>query len=171
MVDHVVYLSNTSAPKVGITRVSQMPTRWIDQGAVQALPIFRVATRHQSGVLEHALKEHIADKTGWQAMLKGEPPPADLWSIRNQLLGTLANELETFVSVFGAGALQPLEVDGQVNIKYPVQRYPEKVKSLDLDNQAIIEGKLEGIKGQYLLLDIGVLNIRKFTAYQVSFSA
>jgi hypothetical protein len=39
---HIVYLANSSGVKVGITRKTQIPTRWLDQGASQALPIFEV---------------------------------------------------------------------------------------------------------------------------------
>ncbi|MFO6382444.1 DUF2797 domain-containing protein, partial [Pseudomonas aeruginosa] len=84
MTDHVVYLANSSGVKVGITRASQIPTRWIDQGARQALPILRVATRQQSGLVEDLLRSQVADRTNWRAMLKGEAEPVDLAAVREQ---------------------------------------------------------------------------------------
>ena len=55
-----------------------MPTRWIDQGATQALPILRVATRQQSGFVEDLLRSQVADKTNWRALLKGDAEVLDL---------------------------------------------------------------------------------------------
>ena len=72
MIEHIVYLANSSGIKVGITRHSQVPTRWIDQGAAQALPIFRTQSRLLSGLVEVIFKQHIADKTDWRKMLKNE---------------------------------------------------------------------------------------------------
>ena len=94
MIDHIVYLANTSGLKVGITRGSQVPTRWMDQGATQAQPIFRVDTRLHSGLVETVFKNHIADKTNWQAMLKGDAQPRDLEQARTRLLAECAGEIE-----------------------------------------------------------------------------
>jgi hypothetical protein len=52
-----------------------------------------------------------------------------------------------------------------------VLKYPTKVVSLNFDKTPIITGVLEGIKGQYLLLDSGVLNIRKFSSYHLTISS
>ena len=84
MTDHFVYLANSTGVKVGITRSSQLPTRWLDQGAIQAVPIFRVATRQQSGFVEDALRSQVADRTNWRALLKGDVEPIDLIAIREQ---------------------------------------------------------------------------------------
>jgi len=63
------------------------------------------------------------------------------------------------------------ENDEIIELNYPVVEYPEKVKSLSFDKTNIIEGKLMGIKGQYLLFENGeVLNIRKHTSYHVKFN-
>jgi hypothetical protein len=51
-----------------------------------------------------------------------------------------------------------------------VIKYPTKVVSLNFDKTPVISGVLEGIKGQYLLLDVGVLNIRKFSSYNLTLS-
>jgi len=169
MVEHIVYLANTSAPKVGITRGSQVPTRWIDQGATQALPILSVQSRLQSGLVEHALKSFIADKTQWQTMLKGNGDVQDLRSLRDDLLSKIEAELDGFSQQFGSSAFSVLDQAEEVQIDYPVQNFPVKVKSFNFDKDPVVEGVLEGIKGQYLILDSGVINIRKFTAYQVEF--
>jgi hypothetical protein len=169
--DHFVYLSNTSGVKVGITRGTQLPTRWIDQGATQGLPIFRVQTRYQAGLIEDCIREHIADKTHWQKMLKGNSDSVDLHSLRDELMAKSEDGLEFLEQEHGLQALQRLYNENITEIKFPVEQFPEKVKSLNLDKQPLVEGVLQGIKGQYLIMDTGVINIRKFTAYNVKFSA
>lgn len=167
MIDHFVYLANSSGVKVGITRGTQVPTRWIDQGAVQAVPIFRVQTRRQAGFIEDALRKHVTDRTQWQAMLKGDPEPANLPALRDALLEKSDTELRTLEDAFGVQALQRIEDTAVTEINYPVSQYPQKVKSFNFDKQPVVEGLLQGIKGQYLIFDSGVINIRKFTAYLV----
>lgn len=169
--DHYVYLANSSGVKVGITRGSQVPTRWIDQGATQAMPIFRVKSRYQAGLIEDSLREHIADRTHWQKMLKGNSEAVDLEQIRDDLLVQSEAGLSELEQRFGLLAIQRLYHQKVVDINFPVLEFPEKVKSLNFDKQPIVEGVLQGIKGQYLILDTGVINIRKFTAYNVQFSA
>jgi hypothetical protein len=169
--DHFVYLSNTSGVKVGITRGTQLPTRWIDQGATQGLPIFRVQTRYQAGLVEDCLREHIADKTHWQKMLKGDSEFVDLHLLRDDLMAKSEEGLEFLEQEHGLQALQRLYNETITDIKFPVEQFPEKVKSLNLDKQPLVEGILQGIKGQYLIMDTGVINMRKFTAYNVKFTA
>ncbi len=171
MTDHIVYLANSSGVKVGITRATQIPTRWIDQGATQALPILRVATRQQSGLVEDLLRSQVADRTNWRALLKGEAEPLDLPVLRDQVLERCDEGLRALQQRFGLQAIQPLDGAVPVSIRYPVERYPTKVASLDLDKTPVVEGTLQGIKGQYLILDTGVINIRKFTAYQLAVHA
>ncbi|WP_178119293.1 DUF2797 domain-containing protein [Metapseudomonas lalkuanensis] len=171
MTDHVVYLANSSGVKVGITRASQVPTRWIDQGASQALPIMRVATRQQSGFVEDLLRSQVADRTNWRAMLKGEAPPLDLQGIRDELFDHCADGIRALQDRFGLQAIQPVSDVQPIEISYPVDAYPTKVVSFDLDKTPVVEGTLRGIKGQYLILDTGVINLRKFTAYQLAISA
>jgi len=171
MTDHVVYLANSSAVKVGITRVSQMPTRWLDQGASQALPILRVATRQQSGLVEDLLRSQVADRTNWRALLKGDAPPLDLIAERDRLLDHCAEGLLALQQRFGLQAIHPITDVAPLEIRYPVHAYPTKVVSFDLDKTPVVEGTLMGIKGQYLIFDTGVINIRKYTAYQLLVSA
>ena len=164
---HYVYLANSSGVKVGITRETQLPTRWIDQGAKQALPIFKVATRYQSGVLEVLLKKYVADKTDWRALLKGDPEPTDLMTKRDELFDLCKAGIREARERFGEEAIMPLEAAELVNIDYPVLEYPTKITSLNLDKTPQIRGTLLGIKGQYLIFDIGVINVRKYTGYNV----
>lgn len=171
MIDHVVYLANTSGLKVGITRSTQVPTRWIDQGATAAIPIFRVATRLDSGLVEVLFAEHVADKTAWQANLKGPGEVVDLAAARDRLTEVCAPGLETLAAERGIGAINPLVDQCETRIAYPVLEYPHKVKSLTLDKVPEIRGRLVGIKGQYLILDTGVVNIRRHAGYRVQFSA
>ncbi len=168
MQDHFVYLANTSGLKVGITRGSQVPTRWMDQGATQALPIFRVPTRLISGLVEVICKSHVADKTDWRKMLKGDGEPMDLAARRDELLELCATELDALREEQGDGAITLLPEAEVVEIRYPVLEYPAKVTALNLDKTPEVEGILKGIKGQYLILDSGVLNVRKYGGYDLT---
>ena len=168
MIDHFVYLANTSGLKVGITRGSQVPTRWIDQGATQAQPIFRVSTRLYSGLLEDVLRSHIADRTQWQAMLKGDADHCDLDAARERLLAACADEIAALQQQHGLQAITPLDSHPQTLISYPVLEYPTRVKSFNLDKSPRAGGTLLGIKGQYLIFDSGVINMRKYGGYQLS---
>ena len=160
---HIVYLANSSGIKDGITRKTNTPGRWIDQGAVSAIPILEVGSRIDSGLIEVALKSFVADKTNWRNMLKNEVDVSDLVSMKTSLLSKVSYE----INKTGAITLK----DDVVNIRYPVIKYPSKVVSLNLDKTPTISGVLEGIKGQYLLLDSGVLNIRKFSSYNLTLSS
>ena len=159
---HIVYLANSSGVKVGITRKTNTPSRWIDQGAISALPILEVKTRLESGRIEKELKSFITDKTNWRAMLKNEIESADLVVAKVSLFG----EISSFVDEFDA---KPFP-DDVINIDYPVLKYPTKVVSLSFDKTPVISGVLNGIKGQYLLLESGVLNVRKFSSYHLTLS-
>ncbi|WP_028696273.1 DUF2797 domain-containing protein [Pseudomonas cremoricolorata] len=168
MTDHVVYLANSSGIKVGITRATQLPTRWLDQGAIQALPILRVATRQQSGLVEDLLRSQVADRTNWRALLKGEAEVLDLPAVREQIFDACADGLRELQGRFGLQAIQPLADAEVVQMRYPVQDYPKKIVSFNLDKNPVVEGTLLGIKGQYLIFDTGVINVRKYTAYQLA---
>lgn len=167
MQDHIVYLANSSGLKVGITRINQVPTRWIDQGATQALPIFRVKSRYQSGLVEVMFKNHVSDRTDWRKMLKGEADPMDLAAERDRLIETCQPDIETIRQQFGEDAITILPAEQEQAISYPVESYPSKIASFNFDKTPQVSGQLEGIKGQYLIFDKGVINIRKFSGYQV----
>lgn len=165
MQSHIVYLANSSGLKVGITRQTQIPTRWIDQGASQALPILGVKNRYHSGLIEHAMKPYVADKTDWRKMLKNDSPSVDLAAQRDNLLAQAKDALS---SVFeGLDARQPEVIEEALpaNIEYPVLEYPKKIQSLNLDKNPEFTGTLMGIKGQYLIFDVGVINMRKYGGY------
>ncbi len=161
-IPHIVYIANTSGIKVGITRETQIPTRWIDQGALQALPIFRLQNRYESGLVEVALKQHFNDRTDWRKMLQGEGEVLELQLERERIVKDLMP------------AIPNIEIHEKCDvqhIKFPVLEYPKKVQSLNIEKTPNIEGTLLGIKGQYLLLDIGVINIRNLTGYQITIQA
>lgn len=160
---HVVYLSLTSGVKVGVTRRDQIPTRWIDQGATQAIVLAETPYRQIAGEIEVLLKEHMADKTNWRDMLKNVHPEAiDLAAEKEEALDILPEPLQEFYA----------EDDSIITLHYPVDHYPEKVRSVGFDKTADISGKLMGIKGQYLMFTDGrVLNIRKHNGYEVTFEA
>lgn len=168
MQEHIVYLANSSGIKVGITRQSQIPTRWMDQGATQALPIYRAKNRYMSGLMEIVLKNHVADKTDWRKMLKGTAQPLDLKQHRDALQAECATEMAQIKAEHGEDALVPVNDAPITEITYPVMQYPQKVTSLNFDKTAVVEGQLQGIKGQYLIFDNGVINIRKFAGYGVT---
>lgn len=166
MIPHYVYLANTSGLKVGITRHTQIPTRWIDQGATQALPIFKVKTRLISGLVETALADFIADKTNWRAMLKGDNVEINLQQKALELMPLINERLDEVRLKFGVDAVEQLSEE-VVDINFPVEQYPSKIASHNFDKNPVVSGVLQGIKGQYLILDTGVINIRKFTSYEV----
>ncbi|MCW3174109.1 DUF2797 domain-containing protein [Shewanella subflava] len=168
-VPHYVYLSNTSGIKVGITRHSQIPTRWIDQGATQGLPIFKVATRKLSGLIEIELAKFINDKTHWQAMLKSHNDDVDLVSQAAALIPLIEQKLQQLAAQYDDVVIERLDSNIQA-IQYPIEQFPVKVKSHNFDKEAEVSGILQGIKGQYLLFDTGVINIRKFGSYEVEVS-
>lgn len=169
-VPHFVYLSNTSGLKVGITRHTQIPTRWIDQGATQATIMFEVESRRQSGLVEMAFKALIADKTNWRTMLKENQPDMDLRLKAEEL----TNNLQTGAGLEAEGfSAEPVgdQNNDVASIRYPVLEFPKTIKSHNFDKNPLVEGTLVGIKGQYLLFDTGVINIRKFTSYEVRVGA
>ncbi|MDP7592252.1 MAG: DUF2797 domain-containing protein [Litorilituus sp.] len=167
MVEHYVYLSNTSALKVGITRHTQIPTRWVDQGATQALLIFKVSSRLHSGLIETALAEFVSDKTNWRVMLKGANEAIDLKAQAAKLIPKIKQRLAEITLTYGDAAVQQLEED-VVEINYPVSKYLTKITSFNFDKMPIVSGILLGIKGQYLIFEQGVINMRKFTSYQIT---
>jgi len=166
--DHYVYLANSSGLKVGITRGTQIPTRWMDQGATQALPIFKVKNRLTSGLVEVIFKNHVADKTSWQKMLKGEANKVDMQARRDELYALSETDLKELTSTLDSDAIKFLNNETVIDIHFPVNQYPEKVKSFNFDKTPEISGVLNGIKGQYLILDNGVLNMRKFGGYNLT---
>ncbi|MBT3584562.1 MAG: DUF2797 domain-containing protein [Halobacteriovoraceae bacterium] len=171
MIPHFVYLSKTSGVKVGITRHTQIPTRWIDQGATEAVPIFKVSTRLQSGLFEVLLGEQIADKTNWRKMLKGESSEEDLLERRDQLFEDCGEALDQLEEELDDNGIEFLEDEAVTELSYPVLEYPEKVKSMTLEKMPTIEGTLMGIKGQYLIFDTGVINIRRHTGHTITLKA
>jgi len=170
MQKHIVYLANSSGLKVGITRKTNVPYRWIDQGAVQALPIFEVATRRISGLLEVELAIHVSDKTNWRKMLQNQVEPIDMKARRDQLLLEVKEKVDQLKYDFGQDSIQFLDQAQPIEFNYPVQHYPEKIISLNFDKTPEITAVLQGIKGQYLIFDSGVLNMRKFSGYEIGVS-
>jgi hypothetical protein len=156
---HIVYLALSSEVKVGVTRKTQVPTRWIDQGAIQALPIIEVPNRYLAGITEVALKSYFADKTNWQKMLKNEVPVVDLLAEREKIASVLPAEVLEF--------FHPTPED-LFDLHYPVMHYPTKVTSLNLEKTPQYTGQLQGIKGQYLLFDDQtVFNVRTYEGFEV----
>ena len=169
--DHIVYLANSSGVKVGITRMKNMPSRWLDQGAGQAVPVLRVASRRLAGLAEDILRQDITDRTNWRAMLKEDVVELDLLSERDRLFEKYKDELQALETEHGPGSLTWLGNESVRNFSYPVLEYPTKVASHNFDKAPLVQGRLMGIKGQYLILDTGVINLRKFTSYNIEVRA
>lgn len=168
--DHFVYLANTGTIKVGITRhvSDQISSRWLDQGATQAIPIMRVQNRLISGLVETAFKSHIADKTNWRTMLKSQPEKQDLNELKENLLAEVEDDLDMITEEYGFQAIDQLDAS-PVEIHYPVSHYPEKIKSINLDKEGSFSGTLLGIKAQYWMLDGDrVINMRKYAGYDLT---
>ncbi|MBT3922024.1 MAG: DUF2797 domain-containing protein [Nitrospina sp.] len=159
-IDHFIYLSLTSGVKVGITRHTNIPDRWIDQGAVKGLIIAKVPERILSGQIEVILAEHFADKTNWRKMLKGGVEEVDLLSLRDKAHDLLPESLKKYV-------VKDATVQELV---YPVHSVPEKITSHNLDKIPDFTDRLTGIKGQYLIFETRVINMRKYTGYHVEFN-
>lgn len=157
---HYVYLAMSSGVKVGVTRAHQIPTRWIDQGACEGLLLAETPYRQLAGLIEVALKEHVQDKTNWRKMLTNNlTTDKSLVTVKNELVPHIPEDLKEYL----------LHTDETTKIHFPVERYPEKVKSMKLDKFPEIEKKLVGIKGQYLIFDDdSVINIRSHAGYEVT---
>ena len=157
---HIVYLALSSEVKVGVTRKTQVPTRWIDQGAEKALSIVEVPNRYLAGITEVALKNHFSDKTNWRKMLTNNIVTTDLIQERLKLQQLLPAEVQEFFY---------FDNNDVYEMNYPVLKYPTKINSLSLDKTPKFKGVLVGIKGQYLIFEDGtVFNIRSFEGYVVS---
>lgn len=149
---HIVYLALSSEVKVGVTRKTQVPTRWIDQGATQAIAIVEVPNRYLAGITEVALKKMYADKTNWQKMLKNEVQAADLIKEKASLKYIIPKEVQEFYYS---------EKEDLYLMHFPVLQYPKKINSLNLEKTPNFSGRLTGIKGQYLIFEDGtVFNVR-----------
>jgi len=157
---HIVYLALSSEIKVGVTRKTQVPTRWIDQGASKALSVLEVPNRYLAGIAEVALKNYVSDKTSWQKMLKNEVSDEDLKIKKEELVKYLPEEVLPYILD---------NTEEVLDLNYPVNQYPTKVKSLNIIKSQNFEGVLKGVKGQYLIFEDGtVFNIRNNEGLVVS---
>lgn len=156
---HIVYLANSGHVKVGITRKTQVPYRWIDQGAHEAIPILETPNRYLSGVAEVAIKAHVSDKTNWRDMLKNDINDEDLFDIQQEIGKYIPEEVKPFL----------IGHPEKTIINFPVLAYPAKPKSFNFKKELSYSGTLKGIKGQYLIFeDNTVMNIRGNSGYVVS---
>ncbi len=156
---HIVYLANTGGLKVGVTRKTQIPTRWIDQGANEAIPIVEVENRYLAGITEVALAEHVSDKTNYRKMLSATVPNIDLFAEREKLLAFVPNETKNAI----------IEEPQELELEFPVLEYPVKINSITLSKNPEFSGKLMGIKGQYWIFEDGkVFNVRNHEGYTFS---
>ena len=159
-IDHFVYLSLTSGVKVGVTRYFNIPSRWIDQGAIKALIIAKTPQRKFAGQVEVALAKYMADKTNWRKMLTGEIQQTDLKEFRKKALEWIPSNLQDYI--------KQDEIIHELN--YPIKKFPKKISSHNLEKETELSGILTGIKGQYLMFGNKVINLRKYTGYYIEFS-
>jgi len=157
---HIVYLALTSHVKVGVTRKVQLPYRWIDQGASQAVLLAETPYRQAAGLIEISLKEYVSDRTNWRKMLTNlQDSSINLIAVAKEVGMQVPEDLKQFL----------VEKKKICHLSFPVLKYPEKVTSLKLDKHPIITKKLMGIKGQYFIFsDDTVLNIRSHSGYKIS---
>jgi len=157
---HVVYLAVASEIKVGVTRKTQVPTRWIDQGASQAIAVVEVPNRYLAGITEVALKSHYTDKTNWRKMLQNPTAVFDLITEKVKIEELIPAEAREYFYA---------QKNDLFELNYPVLNYPAKVTSLNLDKTPSFQGKLVGIKGQYLIFENGIVfNVRGSEGYVVT---
>lgn len=155
---HIVYLANSGGVKVGVTRKSQVLTRWIDQGAEYALPLAETTNRYEAGLIEVALKQHLSDKTNYRKMLKEDASYEDLIIYKQAVTQFVPEALQHYI----------LKDAAMTRLEYPVHQYPSKVNSVNLKKTALIESVLTGIKGQYLIFDNNlVFNVRNHEGFIV----
>tara|TARA_Y100001960_G_C14610557_1_gene795525 strand:- start:50 stop:850 length:801 start_codon:yes stop_codon:yes gene_type:complete len=159
LTDTYVYLSLTSHLKVGVTRASHIPSRWIDQGAHYAIKFAKTPNRYLAGMIEVELSQHISDRTQWRKMIQGDYINMNLLDKKNELSNFLSQKMQKYI----------LNDDEITSLQYPGINKPEKIKSINLDKNPELKGKLTGIKGQYLILDNQkVINVRKYTGYTLN---
>jgi hypothetical protein len=155
---HIVYLAQTSGIKVGVTRKTQVPTRWIDQGAWRTVAIAEVPYRQLAGLMEVELKQYISDRTDWRKMLIDERDTDDIISLRDNLISFLPASLADYA----------LPTEPVNELKYPVLSYPDKVSAIRLEDEKKISGELTGIRGQYLYFNGDhVINLRKYSGFEI----
>lgn len=156
---HIVYLAASSDMKVGVTRKTQVPTRWIDQGASFAMPLVEVPNRYLAGITEVALKNHFSDKINWKKMLVNDVATIDLAEKRNATKLLLPDEVQQYFEA---------TPEKLYTLEYPVLEYPKKITSLNLSTTPTYSGKLAGVKGQYLIFQDGtVFNVRSYEGFVV----
>ena len=169
MQPHILYLANSTGLKVGITRNSQIPIRWLDQGAVQATILMRTASRYQVGCVEKCLGAFVSDKSNWRHLITRDPDRLDMKAAAQELRDRAADDFTVLHEKFGSDLVW--EKDAEVfEFYYPVEQYLEKARTVKLKPDEAIEGTLMGIRGQYLILDCGAFNVRSHTAHHVQLS-
>ncbi|GAA4713294.1 DUF2797 domain-containing protein [Brevibacillus fulvus] len=161
MIPHYVYLALSSDVKVGLTRKHNELKRWVDQGAIRAIPIAELPTRRMAGELEYHLSQFMPDKTNWRKMLKGDVREVDLLALREEVYGLFPEPFKAF----------QYREEEWIEITYPILESLDKITSLSLDKLETIEGKLLGVKAQYLILDNGVFHAKKHAGYQIRVTA
>lgn len=167
MIPHWVYLANSTNLKVGLTRHNQLPTRWIDQGAIQAVPIFKVPTRQVAGFVEVAIAEMVSDKSNWRALIREDATPIDMLDAVNSTILKLNPTFERLRDQWGEDAIQSVNDQPITVLEYPINAYPSKCKTLSLDKMPEVEETLLGIKGQYLFFEQGAMNMRRHQGYEI----
>jgi len=159
MIPHVVYLAQTSGPKVGVTGAHKVFERWGDQGAKAAVILAQTPDRKTAGEIEIALSEHLSDRTNWRQLITGQVDEVDLLQAKNQTIPKIQSPHSQHVT----------EDDHIELFTYPVLEYPKKAKTISLDKSSEIHGPLMGIVGQYLFIGPQAFNVRRHSGYEIDF--
>lgn len=159
MIDHVLYISNTTGVKVGITRAHQKLTRWVDQGAIQAMTLAILPKRLLAGELENELTGIISDKTNWRKLITGEYEQLDMTAEAFELYEHIPRAFEKYL-------IAPDKLNLQT-LNFPVNKFLDKAKTYNLDKNQKLNSVLQGIKGQYLIFNDFAINFRKYQGYQI----
>ena len=154
---HTLYLARSSSIKIGITRGTVPFGRWMDQGAIEGMAIGSFPNRREVGLAEYSVSEKMSDKTNWRKMLTNDVTDVPFEEYVGMAKATLNDEQRSHL----------IEDPKSYKINYPVTEYPAKVKSCNLTKMPFISKTLTGIKGQYLLFDNEVLNLRSHAGFEI----
>lgn len=176
---HFIYLAYTDKFKVGLTRQTHIPYRWMDQGATIAAILSKVTSRYQAGMIEKSLMEILSDKSHWQNMLKSgnsRPSKEDFLNKWLEVQDWLKKKIqahpdlivETSSELHISKEIEILNAPEIFEMDYPLDFIPEKIKSVSLEKEPIVSDEIIGIKGQYLIFRDRVLNVRSHEGAIVS---
>jgi hypothetical protein len=157
---HTLYLARSSSIKIGITRGEVPFFRWVDQGATEGMAIGTFPSRIEVGKAEFAISDKMSDRTNWRKMLTNDVTDVPFDDFIDMAKDLLSDDQRQHL----------IEAPQTHKINYPIDKYPTKVKSCNLNKVPEITKTLTGIKGQYLIFGDEVINLRSHAGYEIDFS-